>query len=94
MKKVLFLAIALMASFTMFAQTSAPKTDTTAKAAYACPMHPEITGSKTDKCSKCGMALTPVKSFACPMHADVTSNKKGKCSKCGMDLVEVKTKKG
>ncbi|MCF6171333.1 MAG: hypothetical protein L3J31_00405 [Bacteroidales bacterium] len=26
--------------------------------AYACPMHPEITGKKGDKCSKCGMNLT------------------------------------
>ena len=25
---------------------------------YACPMHPEITGKKEDKCSKCGMKLT------------------------------------
>lgn len=29
---------------------------------YACPMHPEVTGKKGDKCSKCGMELTvPVK---------------------------------
>ncbi len=28
---------------------------------YACPMHPEITGKKGDKCSKCGMELTEVK---------------------------------
>lgn len=27
--------------------------------AYACPMHPEETGKKGDKCSKCGMALDP-----------------------------------
>lgn len=25
--------------------------------AYACPMHPEITGKEGDKCSKCGMKL-------------------------------------
>jgi hypothetical protein len=25
---------------------------------YACPMHPEVTGKKDDKCPKCGMALT------------------------------------
>ncbi|ESU19088.1 hypothetical protein FCR2A7T_25070 [Flavobacterium cauense R2A-7] len=25
---------------------------------YACPMHPEVTGKKGDKCSKCGMDLT------------------------------------
>ena len=27
---------------------------------YACPMHPEITGEKGDKCSKCNMLLTVV----------------------------------
>jgi len=25
--------------------------------AYACPMHPEITGEEGDDCSKCGMKL-------------------------------------
>jgi hypothetical protein len=25
--------------------------------AYACPMHPDITGKESDKCSKCGMKL-------------------------------------
>jgi len=25
---------------------------------YACPMHPEVTGKKGDKCTKCGMVLT------------------------------------
>ncbi len=29
---------------------------------YACSMHPEITGNKGDKCSKCGMELTAVES--------------------------------
>jgi hypothetical protein len=29
--------------------------------AYACPMHPEITGKEGDTCSKCGMKLEPVK---------------------------------
>ncbi|MBX2900697.1 MAG: hypothetical protein KF775_13670 [Cyclobacteriaceae bacterium] len=29
--------------------------------AYACPMHPEVTGKEGDKCSKCGMKLEPVK---------------------------------
>lgn len=28
--------------------------------AYACPMHPEVTGAKGDKCSKCGMELQAV----------------------------------
>ena len=29
--------------------------------AYACPMHPEVTGKESDKCPKCGMNLEPVK---------------------------------
>jgi len=38
---------------------------------YACPMHPEITGQKGDKCSKCGMELTEVKSMN---HSSTTSS--------------------
>lgn len=30
--------------------------------AYACPMHPEVTGKEGDKCSKCGMKLEAIKS--------------------------------
>ena len=29
--------------------------------AYACPMHPEVTGKDGDKCTKCGMYLEAVK---------------------------------
>ncbi len=29
-----------------------------ADAGYACPMHPEVTGKKGDRCSKCNMFLT------------------------------------
>lgn len=29
--------------------------------AYACPMHPEVTGKEGEKCSKCGMKLEAVK---------------------------------
>ena len=28
--------------------------------AYACPMHPEVTGMKGDSCPKCGMDLVEV----------------------------------
>lgn len=66
-------------------------------AAYACPMHPEETGKKGDKCSKCGMALEPVKQSgkkmdmaamaSCPMHPEVTGKEGDKCPKCGMALV-------
>jgi len=30
-------------------------------AMYACPMHPEMTGSMGDKCGKCGMDMVPMK---------------------------------
>jgi len=35
-------------------------TDST-QTAFACPMHPEVTGKEGDKCSKCGMTLEAVK---------------------------------
>ena len=41
------------------AEEQAPATEE--EMAYACPMHPEITGKKGDTCSKCGMDLEEVK---------------------------------
>ena len=95
MKKLILFVVGIATSTLIFAKVdqskiTPAKADTTQQAAYTCPMHPDVTGTKTDKCSKCGMALSPAKYFACRMHADVNGNKKAKCSKCGMDLVEVK----
>ena len=45
------------------------KMDSTATA-YACPMHPEVTGKEGDKCSKCGMKLEAV------MNTDSTATHK------------------
>ena len=43
-------------------ETTNTKTIEPTSQLYACSMHPEITGKKGDKCSKCGMELTePVK---------------------------------
>jgi hypothetical protein len=64
-------------------------------AAYACPMHPKITGNEDDKCSECGMALEKVEkeemadAYACPMHPEETGKAGDKCSKCKMDLEKV-----
>jgi hypothetical protein len=40
------------------AETSATATTETTSQLYACSMHPEVTGKKGEKCSKCGMELT------------------------------------
>ena len=37
--------------------TDSQKTESTSQL-YACSMHPEVTGTKGEKCSKCGMELT------------------------------------
>jgi len=39
---------------------------------YACPMHPEVTGKKGDKCSKCGMELT--KEVTAAVNSPATEN--------------------
>ena len=58
---------------------------------YACPMHPEITGEKGDKCSKYGMKLDKkensehsgkeyTSAYICPMHCEGSgSDEAGKC---------------
>lgn len=66
---------------------------------YACSMHPEVTGKKGDKCTKCGMELEKVavasptenEIYNCPMDTEITGKKGDKCSKCGMDLQEIKS---
>ncbi len=36
--------------------------------AYACPMHPEVTGKAGDNCSKCGMKLEAMKADSTKVH--------------------------
>lgn len=54
--------LAIIIAFTACKTKSAEETVSTSTEQsdqlYACPMHPEITGNKGDKCSKCGMELT------------------------------------
>lgn len=43
---------------------------------YSCSMHPDVTGRKGDKCSKCGMDLTvPVKKMDNMNHYDSSNAK-------------------
>jgi hypothetical protein len=44
------------------------KSDSTTLA-FACPMHPEVTGKEGDTCSKCGMKLEAVKDSDSTSHA-------------------------
>ncbi|MFN8284147.1 MAG: DUF3347 domain-containing protein [Chitinophagales bacterium] len=67
MKKLIIIISAITFAFTACNTKQTAETETTSteqsNQLYACPMHPEITGKKGDKCSKCGMELTePVKS--------------------------------
>lgn len=69
MKTTIFIIFAIVIAFTACNSKQAKETsDNTVEQPnqlYACPMHPEVTGKKGDKCSKCGMELTePVKSEA------------------------------
>ena len=52
---------------------------------YACPMHPEVTGKKGDKCSKCGMALELVtaEDRKRDLHKDANSQEQAHCAMCG-----------
>ncbi|WP_394990734.1 DUF3347 domain-containing protein [Emticicia sp.] len=69
MKNLMFSAIAMAFVFTACNANNNKTSDTKAsqlalsqEQVYACSMHPEVTGKKGDKCSKCGMELTvPVK---------------------------------
>ncbi|MFV8271326.1 DUF3347 domain-containing protein [Flavobacterium sp. GT2N3] len=67
--------------------TDSQKTESTTQL-YACPMHPEVTGKKGEKCSKCGMELTEpvVQNEAAHDHTD------GNDSHDDATAVEVNTK--
>ncbi len=61
---------------------------------YTCPMHPEIRQSEPGACSKCGMALEPLRvappktrtQYTCPMHPQIIRDAPGSCPICGMAL--------
>jgi hypothetical protein len=89
MKSTLFFSLLLLfGGFVLFQACNTSK-KAAVGSAYACPMHPEITGKKGDRCSKCQMALTEVTLEAmgcCPMHKECTGKMGTKCPKCSMPM--------
>jgi P-type Cu+ transporter len=65
----------------------------TARAAYVCPMCPEVRENKPGACPSCGMALEPdlpiattSTEYTCPMHPEIVRPAPGACPICGMAL--------
>ena len=90
MKLKRFLPLLLLAAGVLFAQAcKSSKGGHTSDSSYACPMHPEMTGKKGDKCAKCHMAMTESTApavFCCPIHKECSSKLSGKCPKCGTPM--------
>ena len=66
MKNAIILAVIMACTFTACNSSKTKETQAVEKTAstekaYACSMHPEVTGKEGDICSKCSMALTEVK---------------------------------
>ena len=98
MKKIiLVIAVLLIASTKIFAQTKAGKIDTTKHMTYyTCSSHPQVKNSKPGSCPICGMKLNLsgkeqmkagiTKNYNCPVHVDVSTHNPGSCPKCGRKL--------
>ncbi|MEO5945418.1 MAG: DUF3347 domain-containing protein [Chitinophagaceae bacterium] len=75
MKSIFFAALVMAFVFTACnsntdksKDTKTEKETTPTEQMYACSMHPEVTGKKGDKCSKCGMELSvPVDNTGTPI---------------------------
>ncbi len=89
MKSKLFFSILLLGGLVLFQACHSSKKASVTESTYTCPMHPEVTGKKGDKCSKCHMALTESHApamFCCPIHKECTSKMSGNCPKCGTPM--------
>jgi hypothetical protein len=59
---------------------------------FTCPMHPDIVEDKEGSCTRCGMALVPVRldtAFSCPVHTGVIETGPGTCRICRRRLVQI-----
>ena len=101
---LLIVAVSTSLSFGQKTKGKAKAKKEVTSAVYACPMHPNMTGKKGDKCPTCGMALVEKKTeakkevaataYICPMKCEGSaSDKPGDCPKCGMKLVAANDKK-
>ncbi len=75
------------------APRTAPAEPTESRAAYVCPMDPEVRAEAPGACPKCGMALEPEvpqtarrTEWVCPMHPEIVRDAPGFCPICGMAL--------
>ena len=91
MKKIILFAFAMSFVFiacnsnkdkTKESTTETENVSPVADQLYACPMHPEVTGKKGEKCSKCGMELSvPVNSNSTPAEPVTPAENKSDTSK-------------
>ncbi len=52
--------LATTLSITLTSCGGGSQTEEVAEVAFACPMHPDVTGKEGDTCNQCGMALEKV----------------------------------
>lgn len=101
LKKILFVGIVSIAMLSACnnSEKKQKSTDMSAhqhedvESNYACSMHPEVTGKKGEKCSKCGMELEPiatekVKSFEVKLSSNPEAIEAGKSAKLSISITE------
>jgi uncharacterized protein with PIN domain len=100
----LMIAVSTSISFGQKVKGKAKDKKEVTSVVYACPMHPNTTGKKGDKCPTCGMTLVEKKAqakkevaantYICPMKCEGSANDKpSDCPKCSMKLVASSDKK-
>lgn len=87
--KLFYLTLLLLGGFVLFQACKSSQKTSATDSSYACPMHPEVTGNKGDRCAKCQMELKESHApavFCCPIHRECTSKMRGNCPKCGTPM--------
>lgn len=87
--RIFYLMLFLLGGFLFIQACKSTQKTSITDSSYACPMHPEVTGNKGDRCSKCQMELKESHApavFCCPIHRECTSKMRGNCPKCGTPM--------